>query len=306
MSFKIVFMGTPSFAIPILKSIISSNHRILEVYSQPPQKKNRGQKIKNSPIHDFANELKIPVRCPVSFENNNEIEHIKKLKPDLVVVVAYGKILPEKLLNLQNLIFLNVHASLLPRWRGAAPIQRAIMNMDKETGISIMKIVPKLDAGPILIQSKLKISKEINHEDLSVEMSELGAKLIIDAFELIKNNKASFKSQNESEASYARKIEKFESKINWNENAELILAKIRALFPNPGCWFELNGTRIKIIKATEVAKTGKAGTILDNKMTIACKKNAIQILELKKEGKKIMPVDEYLKGNQIKIGQILN
>ncbi len=306
MSFKIVFMGTPIFAIPILKSIQNSNHKILEVYTQPPKKKNRGQKIQNSPVHDFAVKLNLSVRCPISFDNKKEIDHIKSLKPDLVVVVAYGKIFPERLLNLEKLTFLNVHASLLPRWRGAAPIQRAIMNMENETGISIMKIVPKLDAGPILIQSKLKINKETNYEALSAKMSDLGAKLIIDALELIKNNKAIFKLQDESKVSYAQKIDKSESKINWNESAEKILAKIRAFFPNPGCWFEYRGARIKIIKAVEVEKTGKAGTILDDKFTIACKKNSLQILELKKEGKKLMPAGEFLRGNQIKIGQILN
>ena len=300
-------MGTPSFSVPILKAINNSNHKIVEVYSQPPNKKNRGLKVQNSAVHDYADKLNIPVRCPVTLEEKSEINHLKKLKPDLVVVVAYGKILPEKLLNIENLIFLNVHASLLPRWRGAAPIQRAIMKGDKETGISIMKIIPKLDAGPVLIQSKLSISDEINYEQMSKKMSDLGAKLIIDALELIKNNKANFTPQDESKVIYAKKIEKIESKINWNESADEILAKIRAFYPSPGTWFELNGTRIKITKAIEVEKTGKAGTIIDtNKMIIACKKNAVQIIELKKEGKKLMLVNEFLKGNKIKIGQNLS
>ena len=307
MSFKIVFMGTPSFSVPILKAINDSNHKIIEVYSQPPNKKSRGLKVQNSAVHDYAKQLNISVRCPVKLDEETEINHLKKLKPDLIVVVAYGKILPEKLLNIKNLIFLNVHASLLPRWRGAAPIQRAIMKGDKETGISIMKIVPKLDAGPILIQSKLSISKEINYEQLSEKMSDLGSKLIIDALELIKNNKANFTPQDESKVIYAKKIEKTESKIDWNESAEEILAKIRAFNPNPGTWFELNKARIKITKAIAVEKTGKVGAIIDtNKMIIACKKNAVQILELKKEGKKLMPVNEFLKGNKIKIGQILS
>ena len=307
MSFKIVFMGTPSFSVPILKAINDSNHKIIEVYSQPPNKKNRGLKVQKSSVHEFAEKLNISVRCPVKLDEESEINHLKKLKPDLVVVVAYGKIIPEKLLNIENLIFLNVHASLLPRWRGAAPIQRAIMNGDKETGISIMKIVPKLDAGPVLIQSKLLISKQINHEQMSEKMSDLGAKLIIDALELIKNNKANFIPQDETKVIYAKKIKKIESKINWNESAEEILAKIRAFYPNPGTWFELNGTRIKITKAIVVEKTDKVGAIIDpNKMIIACKKNAVQILELKKEGKKLMSVNEFLKGNKIKIGQILN
>ena len=306
MSYKILFMGTPNFAIPVLKSIFNSQHKILEIYSQPPRKKNRGQKIKNSAVHDFAIKFKIPVRCPVRFEDNNEIEHIKRLKPDLVVVVAYGKILPKKLLDLKNLMFLNVHASLLPRWRGAAPIQRAIMNMDKETGVSIMKIVPKLDAGPVLIQSKIAINKEINQEELSLKISTLGAKLIIDALELIKNNKANFKSQDETKASYANKIEKSESKISWNDDAKRIIAKINALNPKPGCWFDLSGLRIKILKAKEVEISGKPGEIIDQNLTIGCFKNAIQILELKKEGKKKMTTEEFLRGNKIKVGQSLN
>ena len=307
MSFKIVFMGTPSFSVPILKAINNSNHKIIEVYTQPPNKKNRGLKVQNSAVHDYAIKLNIPVRCPVKLDEESVINHFKRLKPDLVVVVAYGKILPEKLLNIENLSFLNVHASLLPRWRGAAPIQRAIMMGDKETGISIMKIVPKLDAGPVLIQSKFQISNKINYEEMSEKMSDLGAKLIIDALELIKNNNANFTPQDESEVTYAQKIEKIESKINWNENAEEILAKIRAFYPIPGTWFVLNGKRIKITKAITVEKTDKVGAIIDtNKMIIACKKNALQILELKKEGKKLMQVNEFLKGNKIKIGQILS
>ncbi len=307
MSFKIIFMGTPSFSVPILKALNNSDHKILEVYSQPPNKKNRGLKVQNSTVHDYANKFNIPVRCPITLDEESEISYLKKLKPDLVVVVAYGKILPEKLLNIENLIFLNVHASLLPRWRGAAPIQRAILKGDKETGISIMKIVPKLDAGPVLIQSKLPINKDTNYEEISKKMSDLGAKLIIDAIELIKNNKANFTPQDESKVIYAKKIEKIESKINWSESAEKILAKVRALNPNPGTWFELNGIRIKITKAKKVDQSGKEGTIIDdNKMIIACKKNALEVLELKKEGKKLMSAYEFLKGNKFKVGQILN
>ena len=158
MALKIIFMGTPNFAVPILKSINESKHKILEVYTQPPTKKNRGLKIQNSAVHDLCNELNIPVRHPISFKDNDEIEYIKKLNPDIVIVVAYGQILPEALLKIGKILFINIHASLLPKWRGAAPIQRAIMNMDHESGISIMKIVPKLDSGPVLLKSKIKIT----------------------------------------------------------------------------------------------------------------------------------------------------
>ena len=305
MSFKILFMGTQEFSVPILKSVFETNNEILEVYSQPPKKKNRGQKFINSPIHEYSKKLNITVRNP-SILDDEEIDHIEKLNPDLVIVVAYGKILPKKLLNLENILFINVHASLLPKWRGAAPIQRAIMNMDQETGVSIMKIVPELDAGPVLIQSKIKITKEINHKELTGKMSELGAKLILDTLKLIEDKKVNFIDQNESEATYAKKIEKKETKLNWNDDADKVIAKINAFCPNPGSWFELNGIRIKIIKAKEVIRKGMPGEILNEKFTIACLKNAVQIIELQKEGKQKITVDEFLRGNKIKIGQILN
>ena len=306
MALKIIFMGTPNFAVPILKAIHESDHKILEVYTQPAAKSGRGQKFNHSDIFRYAEKLNLKVRSPDTLETNEEINRFKTLKPDLVVVVAYGKILPPKLLNIDKLLFINVHASLLPKWRGAAPIQRAIMNMDSETGISIMKIIPRLDAGPVMLQEKIKIPKEKSYENLSKKMSEIGAKLILESIKLIENNKANFIEQKESEATYAKKIQKKESRVNWNESAKEIIAKINAFNPNPGCWFELSDVRIKIIKAIEIEKTGAAGTILDNKMTIACSKNAVQILELKKEGKKQMLVDEYLKGNEIKIGQKIN
>ena len=305
MALKIIFMGTPEFAVPTLKAIHKSGHKILEVYTQPAKKKDRGQKIKNSPIHDCAEYYNLKVRCPVSLEANDELDNFIKLKPDLVIVVAYGKILPNKLLDSAKIPFINVHASILPKWRGAAPIQRSIMNMDNETGVSIMKIIPKLDAGPILMQSKIKISRETTFTDLSTEMSKLGAKLILDTLECIENNNVNFTDQKELDASYARKIEKSEAKISWNVEANKIVAKINALNPNPGCWFELLGGRVKIIKAKETNSSGEPGKIIDDRLTIACLKNSVQILELKKEGKQKMTAEEFLRGHHIKIGQKL-
>ena len=302
MSFKILFMGTPNFAVSILKSLYQSNHKILEVYTQPPKKKNRGQKISFSPVHEYSNEINIPVRHPLTLESEKEYEHIKKIKPDISVVVAYGKMIPPRFLDLENTIFINIHASLLPKWRGAAPIQRAIMNCDNETGISIMRIEPKLDAGPVLIKSKIQITKEINHEELSAQMSKLGAKLILKALDLIENGKAKFISQNDKEATYAKKIEKTESKINWNLEAKNVVAKINALYPNPGSWFELKGSRIKVIRAIEINAKGAPGEIINKNFIIGCSRNAVQILELKKEGKNKMPALEFLKGNKLEVG----
>ena len=190
MALKIIFMGTPEFAVPILKSINDSNHNILEVYTKPPNKKNRGQKINPSPIHKYSDQIKIKVRHPKTLATEEEVKYLSDLNPDVVVVVAYGKILPSKLLNLKNILFINVHASLLPKWRGAAPIHRSIMSLDEETGISIMKIVPKLDTGPIMLTSKVKIEKETNFEDLSKRLSFLGSKMIVESLDLLANDKA--------------------------------------------------------------------------------------------------------------------
>ena len=305
MSFKILFMGTPDFAVPILEALQNSDNKILEIYTQPAKKKDRGQKVQNSPVYDFAKKINLQVRCPISLANSEELSHIKSLKPDVVVVVAYGQILPSDFLNLKNIIFLNVHASLLPKWRGAAPIQRAILNMDEETGVSIMKIVEKLDAGPVLLKSKIIINKESNYQDVSKKMSILGAKLILNALDLLKSGNINFSDQNENEATYAKKIDKKESKINWNDSASNIVAKINALNPNPGCWFDLLGSRIKIIKAKEVNINGRPGAVLNENFTIACSENAIKVLELQKEGKKKTTVQEFLRGNKLKTGTSL-
>ena len=306
MALNIIFMGTPDFAVQILSKIHNSKHKILHVYTQSPKKKNRGQKTNISPVHEYCKKNQINVRHPEELDTNQELDFITEKKIDVVVVVAYGKILPTKLLNLKNINFLNVHASLLPKWRGAAPIQRSIMNLDKETGVSIMKIVNKLDAGPILLTSKIKITKGSKFNEISQRMSSIGAKLLLEAITLIKNNTVNFIDQNENEATYAKKIEKKELKINWNEEADQIIAKINAFNPSPGCWFNLSGLRIKVLTAKEVEVSGKPGTIVDQNLTIACSKNAVQILELKKEGKQKIKTEEFLKGNKIKIGQCVS
>ena len=302
MSLNIIFMGTPDFAVPILKSLAESNHNILQVYTQPPRKKNRGLKIIPSPIHELSNKISVDVKCPKNLDTVEEVENIKKLKPDVVIVVAYGKILPKKMLNIKNIKFINIHASLLPKWRGAAPIQRSLMNLDKSTGISVMKIVPKLDSGPIMMVKKIDIVEGSNFLDLSKQLSELGAKTILECLDLIEKKQDNFIPQNDLEASYAKKINKVESKINWNKKAKAIIAKINALNPNPGAWFEINDKRIKPIKAKEIQMSGKPGTILKENFTIGCLDKAVQILELQKEGKKPMTSEEYLRGNTLKVG----
>ncbi len=301
MPLNIIFMGTPEFGVPILKSIYNSKHKILQVYTQSQKKKDRGQKIGISPIHLFSKSVNLPVRHPEILEEN-EFKNFKNLSPDVVVVAAYGKIIPKSFLNLKKIKFINIHASLLPKWRGAAPIQRSIMNLDTETGISIMKIEPKLDTGPIMMSSKIKMSKDINFADLSFKLSVLGAELTIKSLNLIEKKKETFIPQNESVATYAKKIRKIEAKIDWRQKAKIVVAKINALNVNPGCWFFLNGLRIKVLKAIEVKAIGKPGEIINENFTIACSENAVQILELKREGKQKMKTHEFLKGNNLKVG----
>ena len=302
MALNIIFMGTPEFSVPILESIHQSEHNIITVYTQKPKKKDRGQKIKITPVHKYAKNNNLIIKHPEELNSEEEINFFKKTKAEIVLVVAYGKILPMKLLNLKNIKFINIHASLLPKWRGAAPIQRSIMNLDSKTGISIMKIVPKLDAGPVMMKSEIKISKDTNFQELSEKLSKLGAREILKSLRLIENNKAIFVEQDEMMSSYAKKIEKFETKINWRDKAKTILAKINALSPIPGAWFEYKNSRIKILKAQEIIANEISGKIINNDFTIACSENAIQVLELQKQGKKRMSVTDYLKGNEIKLG----
>tara|TARA_B100000579_G_C22808776_1_gene844039 strand:+ start:840 stop:1757 length:918 start_codon:yes stop_codon:yes gene_type:complete len=305
MPLKIIFMGTPEFSIPTLNLLKKSIHEILCVYTQPPKKKLRGQKISKTPIHVFSEKEGIEVRTN-NLRDTGEFEKFIKSKADIVVVVAYGQIIPQSYLNIPNLIFLNVHASLLPKWRGAAPIERAILNKDRETGVSIMKIEKKLDSGPFIKQVKTKIEKATTSGDLMEKLSIIGAKALSESIELVSSGNATFTKQNEKETTYAKKIDKIEARINWKDKAENIIAKINAFNPKPGAWFLFNKERIKILKAKEIIKSGKAGHILDNELIVGCAVNAIQILRIQKEGKKEMDVKEFLTGNNLERGTKLN
>ena len=305
MSQKIVFMGTPEFSTPTLESLVNSNHKILAVYSQPASKANRGQKIIPSKVEILAKEHTLNLRTPDSLDNDEEYDYLKKLEPDIVIVIAYGKIIPKKFLNLSKYGFINVHASLLPKWRGAAPIQRSIMNLDNQTGISIMKIVEELDAGPVMHQDKIQINENVDSLTLSKVLSKLGAKSIMKAIDKIEKGEARFIEQNHGEATYAKKILKKEGKINWNENAKKVLAKINGLNPNPGAWFEHKNERFKVWKAEIVNQNSNAGKIIDDRLTIACKEQSIKILEIQREGKSRQLIHHFLLGNKIKTGEIV-
>jgi len=304
---KIVFMGTPFFAVPILKSLYQNGYPISVVYTQPPQKSKRGQRVNKSPIQGISETLNIEFRTPVSLKNNKEeYEYLKKLNADIAIVVAYGQIIPKEILGLTKKGFINIHASLLPKWRGAAPIQRSIMNLDKQTGISIMKINEKLDTGPVCNFYKLNIINNDNAEIISDKLSVLAAEKILDNIDKILEDKLEFKEQAHEKATYADKIEKLEGKIDWNSSAESVIGKINGLYPSPGAWFIHNGERYKVLKAEIGNGAGKIGLILDDYLEISCCDKSIKILEIQREGKRPQNIKEFMLGSQIKKGSNLN
>jgi methionyl-tRNA formyltransferase len=308
MAKKIIFMGTPLFAVPILKSLYQNGYPISVVYTQPPQKSHRGQKINKSPIQGISETLNIDLRCPENLKDNDEeYEFIKNLNADLAVVVAYGKLIPKNFLNLTKKGFINIHGSILPSWRGAAPIQRSIMNLDKETGISVMKLVETLDSGPVSNIYKIKLDQNNSAEEISEKLSFLAAEKILDDIDDILDDKAKFIDQDHSKASYAKKIEKIEGEINWNDEAEKIIGKINGLFPVPGAFFNFKGERYKILKAEIGNGIGQTGEVLSDKLEIACTNNqSIKILEIQRQGKKPQKIGEFMLGSSIRKGSLLS
>ena len=304
---KIIFMGTPYFAVPILKSLYQNGYPISVVYTQPPKKSQRGQRVNKSPIQGISETLNLEFRRPVSLKNNKEeYEYLKELNADIAIVVAYGQIIPKEILTLTKKGFINIHASLLPKWRGPAPIQRSIMNLDKQTGISIMKINEKLDTGPVCNSYKLDITDNDNAEILSDKLSALAAEKIIDNIDDILEDNLEFKGQLHEDATYANKIEKSEGKIDWNNSAESIVGKINGLYPSPGAWFIYNGERYKVLKAKISNGAGNVGEVLDDYLEISCKYKSIKILEIQRQGRRPQNINEFMLGSQIKKGSNLN
>ena len=301
---KIVFMGTPMFAVPILKSLYQNGYPISNVYTQPPQKSQRGQRINKSPIQGIAETLNLDFKTPKSLKDNNEeYESFKKIEADLVVVVAYGQIIPKEFLSLSKKGFINIHASILPRWRGAAPIQRSIMNLDKETGVSIMKIAEKLDTGPVCNTYKINLENNLNAQDIGEKLSLLAAEKILDNIDDILDDKATFIEQDHSKATYASKIQKSEGEIDWTESAQNIIGKINGLYPTPGAFFIYNGERYKILKADIGNGVGNPGDVISNYLEIVCGKNqSIKIIEIQRQGKKPQNIGEFMLGSQLKKG----
>ena len=307
MANKIIFMGTSIFCVPILKSLYKNGYNISVVFTQPPQKSHRGQKINKSPIQSISETLNIDYRIPKTLKDNlEEYKFLKELNADLAVVCAYGQIIPKNFLNLTKKGFVNIHASILPSWRGAAPIQRSIMNLDPETGISIMKMNEELDSGPISNIYKIKIGKNQNAQEISEKLSTLAAEKILDNVDDILEDKAKFIDQDHSKATYAKKIHKEESQIDWDGDASKIIGKINGLFPSPGASFIFNNERYKILKAEIGNGIGQVGEIISDQLEVACNNNqSIKILEIQRQGKRPQEISEFMLGSQIKKGSKL-
>jgi len=305
MSLNVIFMGTPKFSLPALKELIKNNFNILSIYTQPPKKSKRGQKINISPIEEFVKKKELNLKTPSSLKNDEEFKFFKNLSPDLAVVVAYGQIIPKNFLEIPKFGFVNIHASLLPRWRGAAPIQRAIMNGDKKIGVSIMKIEEKLDSGPVLSSKEIELNQNSTYGEIEKKLSVLGADLLVETLKNFVNKKIELKKQEDSKVTYAKKISKDETRINWNLEADKIIAHIHGISPSPGAWFEYKGDRFKVFKAIKSSLSGKPGTVINENLNIACKSNSIQILELQKQGKNKQTAKEFLLGYKINSGTIL-
>ncbi|MGB7408159.1 MAG: methionyl-tRNA formyltransferase [Pontixanthobacter sp.] len=296
---RIIFMGTPDFAVPTLNALHKAGHTMLAAYTQPPRRAGRGKKVQPSAVQTEAEILGIEVRCPTSLKSDEAREAFAALEPDIAVVAAYGMILPQVILDIPVHGCLNVHASILPRWRGAAPIHRAIMAGDPVTGVTIMQMEAGLDTGPMLATVRCPIEDKTTGE-LTAELAELGAQLMVGTVRELKNHRPL--AQDDEEATHAPKIDKAEARIDWSEDAAAIERKVRGLAPFPGAWFELNGDRVKVLKAEIVDGDGPAGTVLDDRLTVACGEKSLRLLRVQKAGKPAMEAEEFLRGVSVSKG----
>jgi methionyl-tRNA formyltransferase len=299
---RVVFMGSPDFAVPTLDTLVAAGHDVAAAYTQPPRPAGRGKQLQPTAVEERARALGIEVRSPKSLKSEEEQAAFAALGADVAVVAAYGLILPQAVLDAPKLGCVNVHASLLPRWRGAAPVQRAIMAGDTVTGVTIMQVELGLDSGPMLLKREVPVDRK-NAAQLTEELAQIGARLMVDY--LADPGRYPPEPQNEEEVTYAAKIRKEEARIDWAFPALQILHQVRGLAPFPGAWFETNGERIKLLDAEVVEGDGRPGEVLDDALRIACGDGALQPLLVQRAGKGAMPVDELLRGFAIPLGAIL-
>jgi methionyl-tRNA formyltransferase len=301
---RIVFMGTPAFAAVALKALVDSGHEVIAVYSQPPRPKGRGMETRKSPVHLLAEEQDIAVRTPTSLRSVEETAAFAALRADVAVVAAYGLILPQAVLAAPRHGCLNIHASLLPRWRGAAPIQRAIMAGDARTGVTVMQMEEGLDTGPMLMKEELAIGPDMNAGALHDALAEMGARLVVQALDQLPDLKPV--PQPADGVTYAAKITKEECRIDWRRSAAEVDRHIRGLSPAPGAFTEVNGERLTILAADLEPGSGAAGTVIDDRLTIACGEGALRPTLVKRAGKRAMNAEEMLRGFAVPKGTTLS
>lgn len=299
---RIIFMGTPDFSVPALRALVAAGHDVCAVYTQPPARAGRGKQVRPSPVQIAAEALGLLVRHPESMKNASAQAEFAALEADAAVVVAYGQILRPAVLEAPRLGCFNVHASLLPRWRGAAPIQRAVLAGDAFTGVTIMRMASGLDTGPMLLTGETAIAVKSSGE-LFDELSTMGARLMVDV--LARLETLAPQVQDETLATYAAKFDKAEAAIDWSAPAVAIERQVRAFSPFPGAWFEMAGERVKLLRAEVVPASGAPGTVLDEHLTIACGQGAIRPLEVQRAGRPAMTTADLLRGFAIPIGTLL-
>ncbi|MBL0942203.1 MAG: methionyl-tRNA formyltransferase [Alphaproteobacteria bacterium] len=301
---NLIFMGTPDFAVPTLAAIYNAGHKILRVYTQPPRPAGRGHQMHLSAVHQYALKHQLQVSTPVCLKSTEEREKFSALKADVAIVAAYGLLLPLPLLQAPRFGCLNVHGSLLPRWRGAAPIHRAILEGDTQTGITIMQMEQGLDTGPIIMQDSIPIDDQATSSQIHDQLANLGAQLMLQTLENLQTASLKTIPQPSVGISYAKKLERSEGRIYWQDTAETLERKVRALNPWPGVWFEYQNARIKILKAqiAENPQNAAPGTILDKNFTVACGQDALKLLEIQKAGGRILEGQAFLNGQPIPKG----
>ena len=303
---RVVFMGTPDFSVPTLMEIVGQGHEIAAVYTQPPRPAGRGMAERRSPVHDAADALMVDVRTPKTLRDDEALAALEALQADVVVVIAYGLLLPQRALDAAEAGAFNVHASLLPRWRGAAPIHRAIMAGDAETGVAIMKMEAGLDTGPVAMVERVPIGPDDTTGEMTGTLSRLGADLMGRALGALERGTLSLEAQPEDGVTYAKKIDKAEAAIDFGGPAEMVRAHIYGLSPWPGAHTTLpGGERLKVLRAEAVDGAGAPGTVLSPDLTVACGEGALRLTRVQRAGKGPMAVDEFLRGAQLPVGAIL-
>ncbi len=306
MALRLVFMGTPDFAVPALLELISSGHEIAAVYTRAPQPAGRGMAARESPIAREAARFELPVLTPKTLRDPDAAAAIGAHGADAAVVVAYGLILPQAILESFPLGCFNLHASLLPRWRGAAPIQRAIMAGDKETGVMVMKLEVGLDTGPIAMAERVAVGADATAGELQDELARRGATLMVVALVALERGMLQLTPQPTEDVTYAAKIEKAETRIDWTEPWQKVHDHCRGLSPFPGAWFETAGTgRVKVLRTTKGVGSGQPGQVLDEQLTVGCGEGAVRLVELQRAGRQPMRTEEFLRGTPIARGCVL-